>query len=645
MATNLIDSKSGKAHYYIISVLILAVLASVAIYLFFFANPFLKNYDEEIDYSTLVETPNFENPLTKSYLTNPGSVLDLEYSGGNVYLVDSSNQRVMVFDSNLVNLKNLGEKYGRAGNLIVSGKSEDGSMFAYPGSLSISGEGSAYVVDRLNHQVKVFDSNFNYFKSIEIPDSFIGAIEIDDSPQVDSSELNFEVLGNGNYVFHALADKKALVTDSSFNIIKEVRLDEGRMVNIKKSASGFYVIDDGLGRILEYDSSGSLINTLELGLVKPTDMCVIGPNLIVGDKGDGTLKVINSGKLLNNVSVGIMPSYLACSSDAIFAYDDFEGALVKVDYSSWRVQTKVPSLTDMSLAKGAPGYVAVNPVNLDIVVVDTQNHLVLIFNSTWGLKKILGSGYGDSPNSFKYPGGVDFSKNGELYLIDRYNRKVKVFDADYNYVRSVPVENCAMDILVLEDGRFIYGDETTNKVYIMSQEGKVLGTIKQSPQEGFLNNRKGDTLKDGEFGSPHGLGYHNGKYWVIDEAFPVDGSKYHVMVTEFDEQFNFLKRHELVVPENFGLSETVGFYNDMVILPSNEENLVWFYDTVKEEVVEKMPLTHEVAFSVIEVVNIPGTDHAILSNQKDGKVFRVDLSSREILEEKRLASYYQTLSL
>ena len=63
---------------------------------------------------------------------------------GRVYVADSGNDRVQVFDADGAFLGNLGSQGGEAG------------QFMFPHGIAVDGSGRVYVADTSNHRVQVF---------------------------------------------------------------------------------------------------------------------------------------------------------------------------------------------------------------------------------------------------------------------------------------------------------------------------------------------------------------------------------------------------------------------------------------------------------------------------------------------------------
>ena len=76
---------------------------------------------------------------------------------GDIYVADPNNQRVQVFGSDLVYVATLGET-GVAGS--------DNAHFKYPRDVEVDSAGYVYVVDCDNHRVQIFDSNRSYVRTL-----------------------------------------------------------------------------------------------------------------------------------------------------------------------------------------------------------------------------------------------------------------------------------------------------------------------------------------------------------------------------------------------------------------------------------------------------------------------------------------------
>jgi len=90
------------------------------------------------------------------HLDSPhGVAIDSE---GKIYVADTYNNRVQIYDRNGVLVKTLGDPAGAVGN--------DSAHFSAPYDVCIGPDGRIYVADSANHRVQVFDSSYTYLTTI-----------------------------------------------------------------------------------------------------------------------------------------------------------------------------------------------------------------------------------------------------------------------------------------------------------------------------------------------------------------------------------------------------------------------------------------------------------------------------------------------
>lgn len=89
--------------------------------------------------------------------------------------------------------------------------------------------------------------------------------------------------------------------------------------------------------------------------------------------------------------------------------------------------------------------------------------------------KMLGT-YGSGPDQFSTPHAIATDKQDNVYVADRGNRRIQVYDNDLNFKRSItgigaPWALCTTDTTP----QFMFSGDGTGKVYKMDMTGKVLG--------------------------------------------------------------------------------------------------------------------------------------------------------------------------
>jgi hypothetical protein len=120
------------------------------------------------------------------------------------------------------------------------------------------------------------------------------------------------------------------------------------------------------------------------------------------------------------------------------------GNIIVADTSNHRVQVFNSAGTFIS-AFGSSGSnngqfnfprgVAIDRRNNNIIVSDTQNHRIQVFSETGTFIRTFGW-YGASDGEFKMPSGVCIDLNGNIYVADTNNQRVQVFSETGTFIRK-----------------------------------------------------------------------------------------------------------------------------------------------------------------------------------------------------------------
>ena len=95
-----------------------------------------------------------------------------------------------------------------------------------------------------------------------------------------------------------------------------------------------------------------------------------------------------------------------------------------------------------------PRGIAVNPTDNSIVVADSSNHRVQVFNEH-GQHRFSFGCYGNGEGEFDCLAGVAVNKIGQYIIADRYNHRIQIFDAAGHFIRSFGSQGTV-------DGKFSY---------------------------------------------------------------------------------------------------------------------------------------------------------------------------------------------
>ena len=157
--------------------------------------------------------------------------------------------------------------------------------------------------------------------------------------------------------------------------------------------------------------------------------------------------------------------------------------------------------TDVAVASDGSFYVSDGYENSRVVKFARDGKFLL----TWGTK-------GKGPGQFDLPHGIALDAAGRVFVVDRQNARVQVFDGNGNYLqwKSPPLVN-PQDIAISRDGTVfvtdIGDDGPTDRsgVYVMRPDGSLVGRI----------GRYGNY--DGQFLVAHGVAAgKGGEVYVAD---------------------------------------------------------------------------------------------------------------------------------
>ena len=93
------------------------------------------------------------------------------------------------------------------------------------------------------------------------------------------------------------------------------------------------------------------------------------------------------------------------------------------------VDGKFRQVTDMTWDREGNTFISDGYVNSRIAKVDKNGNWI----TSWGDR-------GDKPGEFNTPHSIAADASGNIYVADRFNRRIQVFDNDGNYLRSLVID-------------------------------------------------------------------------------------------------------------------------------------------------------------------------------------------------------------
>jgi hypothetical protein len=91
-------------------------------------------------------------------------------------------------------------------------------------------------------------------------------------------------------------------------------------------------------------------------------------------------------------------------------------------------------------------------------------------DGTW--EKAVGT-HGSGDNQFSTPHGIATDAQGNVYVADRGNFRIQVYDGDLNFKKSIGGVGAPWSVQVTP--KYIYSGDGTGKIYRLDHEGKLLG--------------------------------------------------------------------------------------------------------------------------------------------------------------------------
>jgi streptogramin lyase len=202
----------------------------------------------------------------------------------NIYVADTFNHRVQIFDSNRLYQDTLG---------VTGVPGSDDAHFSYPSSVAVDDAGRIYVADSDNARVQVFDKDGNYQRTI----GETGVWDLDHLHF--SNEISDVAVDSHNHVFVAdVWGNRIQVFDAQGNYLTTIGGSWGS--NTSQFRNAFSVAIDGQDNVYVTDGWGHRIQKFAHGVTGWHQMNING----FGDPGHGMINALLpfEGRLYASVS-------------------------------------------------------------------------------------------------------------------------------------------------------------------------------------------------------------------------------------------------------------------------------------------------------------------------------------------------------
>ena len=159
-----------------------------------------------------------------------------------------------------------------------------------------------------------------------------------------------------------------------------------------------------------------------------------------------------------------------------------------------------------------PWSIAYNHTNNRVYVCDTYNHRITILNLDLTFHGSFGS-KGSETGQFNRPQGICISGNGNVFVADRANDRVQVFDECGHYLSSITHTEVGeklkgpISVAVGPDYWVYIIGQSSHRISVFDEHGKYIMSF----------GKKGN--KDGEFTDPHAIAVKDDGYVYVSDTY------------------------------------------------------------------------------------------------------------------------------
>ncbi|HYW69980.1 MAG TPA: tandem-95 repeat protein, partial [Pyrinomonadaceae bacterium] len=439
---------------------------------------------------------------------------------GNVYVVDSGNNRIQKFNTSGTSIT----KWGAAGS--------GNGQFNNPAGIAVDPAGNVYVADTFNNRIQQFTSA-GVFVS-KFGQSGAGEGQFQHPYAVAADRVgNLYVADSDNHRIEKFDTSGNFLLQWGGHGTGNGLFDNPRGVAVDVSGN-VYITDVGNNRVQKFGSNGNYLtqwgangtNPGQFGFVAGVVVDTMGYVYVTDASNNNVQKFTSNGafasKLDGNPGSPLNTPF-GCAVDTLgnLYVSNGNNKIVKLGNHGpemyWTLTIDQQMGAGLSIAIDKAGDIYATDGGYQVL----KFHPDGTFVTTWG-------GNGNSDGQFAEPFGIAFDSVGNVYVTDVFRPQVQVFTPDGVYVRkfAIPGGSISRGIAIDRFDNVYIADEGTNSVRKLTNTGSLIVEWGGGPQ----------TLGvDGKFYTPQGVAIdYAGNVYVTDLG--------NNRVQVFDESGNFLSK-------------------------------------------------------------------------------------------------------
>ncbi len=191
------------------------------------------------------DVPEFQGMIQGTGEYKLKDPMDVFVDGGEVYVSDTGNDRVVVFD-----------KSGDPKMSFGSSGTEPG-QFKFPYGISVDSDGNIYVADMYNNNISIFDKTGKFIKYFEPEDGY--QFDGPSGIRIFDDKLYVPEVNSGNISVYGLDGKRELFIENSDE--EGPHLDKPNGIAIDEDGK-IYVADPGLAVVKVFDKKGKYLKDI-----------------------------------------------------------------------------------------------------------------------------------------------------------------------------------------------------------------------------------------------------------------------------------------------------------------------------------------------------------------------------------------------